>query len=136
MNIIALDLNLYAQRGVLITPDGTPITHYVGRPNETCSTWLNRVLRGDPNVAIVGSPLDDWPTGLVQLIRGTGAELHWLNPILMRRLYSICRPWNLQRKLHKARFLAYLHQIQATPWDAEKATRDFERLTAHDLLNL
>jgi len=136
MNIVALDLNPYAQRGVLIDPDGAPLTHFVGRPNEPCGPWVNRVLRGDPNVAIVGSPLDDWPPGLVEQIRDVGAQLHWINPILMRRLYSVCRPWNLQRKLHKARFLAYLNQIQATPWDAETATRKFEQLAAQEMFKL
>ena len=136
MNTVALDLNPYAQRAVLVDPEGWPITHFVGRPNESCQTWVNRVMKGDPNISIVGSPLDDWPPGLVEMIREAGPQLHWLNPILLRRLYSVCRPWNLQRKLHRARFLAYLHRVQASPWDAEEATRDFERLAANELISL
>ena len=133
MNILSVDLNSYAQRATLLSPDGELLEHYVAPPKAYPATWLRKILRGD--VLVVGSPLDDWPEGSADVIQDAGAQLQWLNPGLMRRLYAVCRPWNLNRKLHRAHFLGHLFLSRATPWSAEEATREFEGKVARAILD-
>ena len=65
MNTVALDLNIYAPRGVLVGPDGLPLAHFAGGRNTTCNSWLRGILRAHPEVAVAGSPLDDWPPDIL-----------------------------------------------------------------------
>ena len=133
MNILSVDLNSYAQRATLLSPEGELLQHYVAPARAYPATWLTKILRDDQ--LVVGSPLDEWPEGSTQIIQDAGAQLQWLNPGLMRRLYAVCRPWNLHRKLHRAHFLGHLFLNQATPWDAEEVTRQFEGKVARAILD-
>jgi hypothetical protein len=134
MNVLAVDLNTFAQRATLVDAAGSALEHYVSKPHESGQCWFGKIIRSVGPVTVVGSPLDEWPDGTTEAVRCNGSEIEWLNPILMRRLFMTCRPWNLHRKLHRARFLAYLYFSKATPWDADTATRDFEAKAARDLL--
>lgn len=132
MNILSIDLNPFGQRATLLSPDGELLGHYVAPPRAPVAEWLRKVVRGQ--VLVVGSPLDEWPDGAAELIESAGCRLQWLSPNLIRRLYSVCRPWNLHRKLHRAHFLGHLFVSGATPWTAEKVTQDFEVKAARAIL--
>jgi hypothetical protein len=114
-------------RATLLDHEGKLLIPYVAKPRESGEKWLSQILDGQSETTIVvGSPLDEWPDGMIQAVERIGHQAAWLNPSLMRRLYNVCRPWNLHRKIHRAYFLGYLHLRNAGPWDAESATRDFE----------
>jgi len=132
VNILSVDLNPYAQRATLLSPEGTLLEHFVAPAKTEAGTWLRKILRTEWTV--VGSPLDDWTERSVSVVQETGRNVEWLNPALMRRLYAACRPWNLHRKLHRAHFLGYLFLARTIPWEAEIAARDFEEKMARDLL--
>lgn len=133
MNILSVDLNSYAQRATLLSPEGELLQHYVAPANAYGASWLRKIVRSE--MVVVGSPLDEWPDGSAAVLQDAGAQLQWLNPTLMRRLYSVCRPWNLHRKLHRAHFLGHLFLSRTTPWDAEDATREFEGKAARAILD-
>lgn len=133
MNILSVDLNQFAQRATLLSPDGTLLEHYVPPSRTSSADWLTRIL--DEKIIVVGSPLDEWPSETTAAVREAGVHLEWLNPSLMRRLYSVCRPWNLHRKLHRARFIGHLFLSRANIWDAESATREFEGIAARAILD-
>ena len=136
MDILSVDMNLFGQRAVLLDAQGNLLKHYVAKPRESASRWLGLVLDEQSGQAVVvGSPLDEWPEGTAQAVERAGHQLRWLNPSLMRRLYNVCRPWNLHRKLHRACFLGHLHLWNADIWDAEPATREFEAKAAREILN-
>ena len=132
MNILSVDLNSYAQRATLLSPEGELLQHYVAPPQAYAASWLRKILRSE--LLVVGSPLDEWPEGFSAVVQDAGAQLQWLNPGLMRRLYTVCRPWNLHRKLHRAHLLGHLFLSRATPWTAEEATREFEGKVARAIL--
>ena len=132
MNILSIDLNPFGQRATLLSPDGQVLEHHVAAPRADVTVWLRKIMRCQ--ALVVGSPLDNWPDGAAELVHGAGGQLHWLNPSLMRRLYAVCRPWNLHRKLHRAHFLGHLFLSGATPWTAEQATREFEGKAAQSIL--
>ena len=134
MNVLSLDLNPYASRAVLVDSAGNTLEHHECPPNRCSTSWMRELLEERPAQHVVGSPLDKWPLGLSDTIRVMQGQLHWLDPSMMRRLYSICRPWNLHRKLHRARLLAYLYHHEVSYWQAEQAVRNFEILTAEQLL--
>lgn len=135
MKILSVDLNPFAQRATLLDQDGVLLEHFSARPRESVSGWLGRVIARCGSVTVVGSPLDDWPDGAADLVLVAGARMQWLNPSLIRRLFTTCRPWNLHRKMHRARFLGHLHLANAGMWDAESATREFEIKAARELLS-
>lgn len=132
MNILSIDLNPFGQRATLLGPDGQVLGHHVAPPRAQVVDWLRKIVRGQ--VLVVGSPLDEWPDGAADVLQSAGAQLHWLNPSLMRRLYAVCRPWNLHRKLHRAHFLGHLFLSGATPGTAEQATQEFEIKAARSIL--
>jgi|GEM_PF-4814025 len=128
--LVAADRNPYAERAVLLGADGRPMSHFAGSAQKTCDRWLEKVMAQHPGVPIVASTLDRWPPILVD-----HPDIHWLHPGLVKRLYSACQPWNLQRKLHRARLFAYLHHHRVSMSDVEHAVRDFERQSAYQILN-
>lgn len=135
MSILSVDLNSFGHRATLLGPDGRLLKHYLPAPKTSAGHWLARVLAEHRGLTVVGSPLDDWPGEVLAAVEEAGARLEWLSPGLMKRLFSVCRPWNLQRKLHRARFLGHLYVSRATIWDAEAVTRDFERRVARAILS-
>ena len=84
-------------------------SHFDSRSPRTAKLWLRKALEICPEAVVVGSPLDDWPPELLEEARVRNADLDWLNPTMLRALYTAGRSWTLQRKLHRARLLAYLH---------------------------
>lgn len=88
--LIAADRNPYAERAVLLGPDGQIISHFVGTGKKSCDTWLTRARSDHPVVPVVASPLDRWPESLREDL-----HIHWLHPGMMKRLYGVCQPWNL-----------------------------------------
>ena len=135
MKVLSIDMNPFAQRATLLDQDGVLLEHFSARPRESVSGWLGRVINRCGPVAVVGSPLDNWPDGAADLVLNAGARMQWLSPSLVRRLFTTCRPWNLHRKLHRARFLGHLYLSNAGLWDAEPATRMFEMKAAMELLS-
>lgn len=135
METLSLDLNPYAQRGVLLDAYGQVLSHFDSRSPRTTKSWLRKALQESPGATIIGSPLDDWPAELLEEARIGGASLEWLNPSLLRLVYNLGRPWNLQRKLHRARLLAYLHRNRVETWDLEERLRAFEHTLARETLD-
>lgn len=128
--MIAADRNPYAERAVLLGPDGRTISHFVGSGTKCCDAWLARVRSDYPSVPLVASPLDRWPESLRD-----DPNIQWLHPGLMKRLYGVCQPWNLQRKLHRALLLSYLYRHRVSAVDAEAAVLEFELQAAYRLIN-
>ncbi len=132
VKILSVDLNSYAQRATLLSPEGELLEHFVAPSKVEAPEWLRKILRTE--WMVVGSPLDEWPERAISVVHETGRQVEWLNPSLMRRLYSACRPWNLHRKLHRAHFLGHLFLNRTTPWEADAAAREFEAKVARSLL--
>lgn len=130
MMLVAADRNPYAERAVLLGPDGQPMSHFVGNGKQTCDRWLEKVMTQHPGVPIIASALDRWPPGLLE-----HPDIQWLHPGLVKRLYSACQPWNLHRKLHRARLFAYLHKHRVSAIDVIRAVRDFELQSAHQIID-
>ena len=128
--LIAADKNPYAERAVLLGPNGRPLSHFAGAAQKTCDRWLEKVMAQNPGVPIVASPLDRWPADLL-----THPDIYWLYPGVVKRVYAACQPWNLHRKLHRARLFAYLHEHHVSIVDVDRAVRDFEFQSAHQLLD-
>lgn len=128
--LIAADRNPYAERAVLLGPDGCTISHFVGSGTKSCDAWLAKARSDHPGIPVIASPLDRWPESLRE-----DPAIHWLHPGLMKRLYSLCQPWNLQRKLHRAMLLSYLHRHRVSAVDAEAAVLDFELRAAYRLID-
>jgi len=134
--MISLDLNPWAKRGVLLDQSGVVLSHFDSRSSRTAKLWLRKALETCPEAVIVGSPLDEWPPELLEEARRHDANLDWLNPTLLRALYTAGRSWNLQRKLYRARLLAYLHQHRVEPWDLHERLRTFEHELARETLQV
>ncbi|MBT9588855.1 hypothetical protein IV102_36305 [bacterium] len=130
MMLVAADRNPYAERAVLLGPDGRPLSHFAGTSQQTCDRWLEKVMNQNPGVPIVASTLDRWPATLLE-----HPDIRWLHPGLVKRLYSACLPWNLRRKLHRARLFAYLHKHRVSSIDVDDAVKDFELQTAYQILD-
>lgn len=128
--LIAADRNPYADRAVLLGPDGRPISHFAGSGRQGCETWLNKARTAYPGIPIVASPLDRWPDS-----QRDDPDIHWLHPGLVKRLYSVCQPWNLQRKLHRAHLFAHLHQTRASWGDLATSVREFELQAAYRIID-
>jgi hypothetical protein len=131
--LIAADRNPYAERAILLGPDGRPISHFAGTGRQTCESWLNRVRNAHPGVPIVASPLDRWPDS-----QRDDPDIRWLHAGLVKRLYSVCLPWNLQRKLHRAHLFAYLYEALTTRpscFDLPQLVRDFELQAAYRIID-
>jgi hypothetical protein len=134
MNILAIEPSRYGHKAVLVDCYGNTLDSYQGRAGQYGTHWVHRFLDKDPELSVVGSPLDDWPEELIDELRRSDAPLNFLNPSLMRRLFTVCRPWNLERKLHRVRFLAYLYHRDTQYSEAEQEARLFERDAARRLL--
>lgn len=132
--MISLDINPWAKRGVLLDKSGSVVSHFDSRSARTARLWLRKALEVSPDAPVIGSPLDDWPAELLEEARHLQAILEWLNPTLLRALYTAGRCWNLQRKLHRARLLAYLHQHHVEPRDLSLRLRQFEHELAKETL--
>ena len=128
--LIAADRNPYAERAVLLGPDGRPISHFVGTGKKSCDAWLAKTRSDHPGVPVVASPLDRWPESLRD-----DPNIHWLHPGLMKRLYGASQPWNLQRKLHRAILLCHLFRQRVSAAGAEAAVLDFELQAAYRLID-
>ena len=135
MDIVSLDLNPYAQRGVLLDAYGQVLNHFDSRSARTTKSWIRKALQERPRATVIGSPLDDWPSEILEEARIHNANLEWLSPGLMRVLYNLGRPWNLQRKLHRAKLLAYLHRNRVETWDLDIQLRAFEHSLAREILD-
>jgi len=132
--IISMDINSWAKRGVLLDEFGAVLSYFDSRSSRTAKLWLRKALEICPDAVIVGSPLDDWPPELLEEARLRNADLDWLNPTMLRALYTAGRSWTLQRKLHRARLLAYLHQHRVESWDLSGRLREFEHDLARETL--
>ena len=132
--IISLDINSWAKRGVLLDELGSVASHFDSRSPRTAKLWLRKALEICPDAVVVGSPLDDWPPELLEEARVRNAALDWLNPSMLRALYTAGRSWTMQRKLHRARLLAYLHQHRVESWDLGYRLREFEHNLARESL--
>ena len=128
--LIAADRNPYAERAVLLGPDGRPLSHFAGSGRQGCENWLRKARSAYPGIPIVASPLDRWPDS-----QRDDPDIRWLQPGLVNRLYSLCQPWNLHRKLHRANLFAYLHKTQASWGDLPAIVRDFELRTAYQIID-
>ena len=134
MNTLAIEPSRYGHKAVLVDTYGNTLDFYQGRAGQSNVHWVHRFLEKNPGLTVVGSPLDDWPEELIAELRKSDAPLTFLNSSLMRRLFSVCRPWNLERKLHRAKFLAHLYHRNAKYSEAEQEARLFERDAARRLL--
>lgn len=128
--LISVDRNPYAERAILFGPDGQPLSHFVGCAKKNCDTWLAKVRGEHPGVPVVASPLDCWPDSLQE-----DPDIRWLHPGLVKRLYGVCQPWNLRRKLHRAYLYSYLFRHNVSAWDTETAVRDFELQSAYQIID-
>lgn len=128
--LIAVDRNPYAERAVLLGPHGLPLTHFVGSGHQSCENWLNKTRGSHPGVPIVASPLDQWPEWA-----RTDPDIHWLHPGMVKRLYSVCQPYNLHRKLHRAKLFGYLYEARACTQALMQVVREFEAQSAHQIIS-
>jgi len=128
--LIAADRNPYAERAILLGSDGRPISHFAGCGRQGCETWLNKMRSAYPGIPVVASPLDRWPDS-----QRDDPHIRWLHPGLVKRLYGVCQPWNLQRKLHRAHLFAYLHQTRTSAADLVTIVRDFEVQAAYRIID-
>ena len=131
---IALDLNPYCSRAVLIDGGGTVLTHLDSKSGLTARRWLAKALDQCPTAPVVASPLDNCPEDIQKVLRERAVRPDFLSPVLCRTLYNAGRPWNLQRKLHRARLLAYLHQRQVQPSTLLYYLREYEFELARETL--
>jgi len=134
MHIVALDFNPWGGRGVLVNESGQLCDWFDSRSPRTARLWLRRVLALHPETHLVVSPLDDLPEEVQKGISDLAIQPTWLSPTLMRRLYQAARPWNLPRKLLRARLLAYFHRHDVAPELLTDHLRDFEHQLARETL--
>lgn len=128
--LIAVDRNPYAERAVLLGPDGRHISHFASTGRQGCETWLNKTRSAYPGVPVIASPLDRWPEAMRD-----DPHIRWLHPGLVKRLYGVCLPWNLRRKLHRAHLFAYLFEARASANDLARLVHDFELKTAYQIID-
>ncbi len=131
---IALDLNPYCSRAVLVDGVGSVLTHLDSKSGLTARRWLSKALDQYPTATVVASPLDNCPEEIQKILRERAVRPDLLSPVVCRTLYNAGRPWNLQRKLHRARLLAYLHRHQVQPGMLLYYLREYEFQLARETL--
>jgi hypothetical protein len=131
---IALDLNPYCSRAVLLDSAGSVMSHLDTKSSANVQRWLNTTLDQYPTARVVASPLDDCPDEVESELRSRGKRIELLRPTLCRALYHAARPWNLRRKLHRACLLAYLERFGAQPYNLPSMLREFEHERAKEIL--
>lgn len=134
MHTVALDFNAWGGRGVLVDEMGELCDWFDSRSPRTARLWLRRVSTEYPGTHLVASPLDDVPEEVRNGISDLGVQPTWLSPTLIRQLYQAARPWNLPRKLLRARLLAYFHCHDVVPELLARRLRDFEHKLARETL--
>lgn len=135
-NILSFDLNPYCFRGVLVDDFGSVLNHVDTKTSLTFRRWLKRVLAEEPGASIIASPLDEATDAITAELSAAGRQTQWLNPAMCRQLHNVGRPYSIQRKLHRARLVAFLHRHQATPWDLKDWVREYENGLARETLNM
>lgn len=108
--ILAIDASPFAIRAV-VTPGGPEVLDSVqAQPHEGVwfASWAQTQSRRYPGMRVVGSPLDEWPTGLEEALRAQGLQVNWLSPKLARGAFGQLAQWARKRRLHRARLLAFL----------------------------
>lgn len=128
--LIAVDRNPYAERAILFDNDGQPISHFAGSGRQGCETWLTKMRTTYLGIPVIASPLDRWPDS-----QRDDPHIRWLHPGLVKRLYGVCQPWNLQRKLHRAHLFAHLYESRTSVTDLVTIVREFERQAAYRIID-
>lgn len=134
MHTVALDFNPWGGRGVLVNDSGELCDWFDSRSSRSACRWLRRVLAEHPGVHLVVSPLDDLPAEVHGGLLDQALQPTWLSPTLMRQLYHAARPWNLPRKLLRARLLAHLHRHDVNPELLSDYVQEFEHQLAQETL--
>ena len=131
---IGLDLNPYCSRAVLLDAKGRVLSHVDTKDQFSVARWIRSSLDRHPAARVVGSALDDFSEEVDSELRCADKRVELLSPTLSRALYHAGRPWNLKRKLHRARLLAYLHEMDVQPYGLEQWLRQFEHERAREIL--
>lgn len=134
MRTVAVDFNPWGGRGVLLNDADEICDCFDSRSSRSARLWLRRVLTEHPTANVVASPMDDLPVEVTDTLTDLGRTPNWLSPTLTRQLYHVARPWNLPRKLHRARLLAYLHRYHVTPEFLSDSLMEFEHRLARETL--
>ena len=134
--MIALDLNPYCSRAVLLDPTGIVLSHADSKEPYVVRRWLAAQLDQHPEARVVSSPLEDCPAELESELRARRIYKELLNPTLCRALFHAGRKWNLPRKLHRARLYAHLQLNLADPWTLAGHLREYEHELAREVLSM
>lgn len=116
--IMAIDANPFAVRAVLVQDGLTLLDSLEAKPHRLGSVirFVDKHARSNPGLRVVGSPLDSWPDGLQWQLEDAGHLTRWLPPHIARGVQHDWAPWQLRRRLLRARLLAYLdHQATLEP---------------------
>ena len=138
---LAVDANAWGVRAV-ITNDNYQVFHTADAKTKDLSPVLALARTFQTTCdgkIVIGNPLDTWPPELeADLVNLIGFTVHWLPPQLTRQAFSYQASWNDIRKLHRARFFAYLYQ-RLSPDDGPNELRqmvaDWEYITAEQTLS-
>jgi hypothetical protein len=111
--VLGIEANRFAIRAVLSGIANDTLNSIEAKPHEheRIAEFIRYSLRSHPSLRIVGSPLDEWPTGLLALLE-QNAPVRWLPPSVMRRTVREAADWYRHRRLLRARFYTWLERRQ------------------------
>jgi len=90
-----------------------------------------------PDLALVMSPSDPWPTHLHLAVEKLRVPMRWVPRQFEKEAYESAAPWRRKRRQYRARLLAHLHYLSRTNqgYPGFEAGLDWERRLAHEIVD-